>query len=96
MRKIKRTGIAILIIMVVAGASLTIYLVYRSSVTDAKKLQADINQDGITNETDYNLFMNKFGQSCIGCAEDVNSDSLIDGKDMLILLSELNESKSAQ
>jgi hypothetical protein len=93
MRRSKRIGIAILIAIVVAGASLLTYQLYRSSVSPARKLQGDINVDG---KTDYKIFLLKYGHPCIDCLEDINNDSLVDGKDMLILLSELNESKTGK
>jgi hypothetical protein len=96
MRRSKRIGIAILIAIVVAGASLLTYQLYRSSVSPARKLQGDINVDGKTDETDYKIFLLKYGHPCIDCLEDINNDSLVDGKDMLILLSELNESKTGK
>jgi hypothetical protein len=96
MRKLKYIRFAILIIIVTAGVSLLSYPIYRFSVQHSRKLHADINTDGRTDETDYRIFLQKYGQSCIGCIEDINNDRFVDGKDMLILLGEINKTSNAQ
>ncbi|NJK87429.1 MAG: hypothetical protein HC906_17045 [Bacteroidales bacterium] len=54
------------------------------------KCPSDINQDGITNNQDYNTINDKFGQTCVDCREDINKDGKIDNLDLLAVLAKMN------
>ncbi|NUL81904.1 MAG: hypothetical protein HUU60_04160 [Armatimonadetes bacterium] len=49
-------------------------------------LQADINGDGIVDDTDLAMVLEAFGNAGIGLPEDVNDDGVVDDTDLAIVL----------
>jgi hypothetical protein len=46
----------------------------------------DFNADGITDGTDFSIFLGNFGLFCTGCQTDLNNDGVTDGTDFSIFL----------
>lgn len=60
-----------------------------NTVSNTPLCPTDINRDGITNNADISLLLQKFGQSC-HCPEDVSGDGLVSAKDLSLLLMNFN------
>jgi hypothetical protein len=54
----------------------------------------DLNFDGITNSSDFLIFVGKFGQACgsLPCPTDLNNDGVTNNSDFLIFVGNLNSS----
>lgn len=46
---------------------------------------ADVNEDGLVNNTDLTLLLSQIGTTCSNCKEDINKDGYVDGTDYQIL-----------
>jgi hypothetical protein len=93
MRISKKLRVLVLIILGVVIILFLIIRLYSSSPKTPKELEVDINMDGLINTEDYDLIVQKMGQTCKGCAEDINQDGNINGEDILIALGALQEQK---
>lgn len=61
-------------------------------VTIYRSMPTDINDDRITDNSDFLKLLGRFNQSCSGCQEDINLDGLVDNMDFLVLLGYFNQS----
>ncbi len=57
-----------------------------SPISVSKKMPSDINNDGITDNSDFLMLLGQFGFTCNGCPTDLNKDGITNNVDFLILL----------
>lgn len=57
-----------------------------SAVLTVTTLPSDINKDGITQATDFNLLNTIYNSACINCPEDITHDGFVNNDDFLMLL----------
>jgi hypothetical protein len=54
-------------------------------------LPSDVNFDGITNITDFNLVLGSFNTTCSGCPVDINNDTFVNITDFNYVLGQLGQ-----
>lgn len=62
-----------------------------SAVLTVTTLPSDIDKDGITQVTDFNLLNTLYNNNCAGCEEDITGDGVINNDDFLMLLGEYGQ-----
>jgi len=80
---------AVMIAFVLLVAMGTAFFYYIKMKPLGSKINTDLNDDGVTDQLDYDLVKASYGKVCQSCPEDVNSDGTIDGSDLLLIMSKL-------
>jgi hypothetical protein len=77
---------------IVNGCSGSAIITNYNAVLSVNNLPGDINNDGITDSSDFMLFLQQLNTTCSGCPEDINQDGVVDNEDFLQLLGHFNKS----